>query len=128
MSAAAKNKILPAHVVLGLAAVLLYCAAWCFSSSREKQQEWTHATAQVVEMEWKPYSAGGSKGRSFPHVRFEAEDGESHTIRSRQSSRVVRCSLGDQVEVLYPPGKPREAVYPRSGTSIAGLSVWRCWG
>ncbi len=112
MAEPAKNqsRLISAYALLGFAAVLLYCAAWCFSSSQKKREQWTHAPARVVELEWKPWNRGGRKGRSFPHVRFETESGESCTVRTRESTRVVKCALGEQVEVLYPAGRPGEAV------------------
>ena len=110
-----------AYAVLLCAAAMLYAAAWLFSNAREQVQDWERAPGVVVDMDTVRVHRGTRNAtRSYPLFRFTAADGQEYTVRSAVNRRDLSCALGDEVTVLYPQGKPQEAVI----LSVWGMFKW----
>ena len=79
------------------------------------------APGQVVEM----VTRRDEQGNEFyyPVVAFALADGSSRTVQMAEGSWPPAYAVGDEVTVLYDPGKPLEArVKSTSGT--ASLWIW----
>ncbi len=107
-----KRQLYSAYGVLCFAAVLLYIAAGLFSNAREKLENWERSSAVVVDFESVRVGGRGTHARyrSYPLVEFTANDGRHYKVRSQESNKWLKCRHCQQVDVLYPEGKPRGAV------------------
>ncbi len=66
-----------------------------------------------------PLNPGARRSRYHAVVRFEADDGESYTVRARQAGRETGYMVGETVPVRYWAGSPDRA-------SID--DTWEIWG
>jgi hypothetical protein len=55
------------------------------------------------------YGRGHRKPRAFPEVRFQDPSGRSWELLPEQGGGFHTWSIGQRVELGFPPGKPREA-------------------
>ena len=55
------------------------------------------------------YGRGHRKPRAFPEVRFQDASGRSWELLPEQGGGFHTWSIGQRVELGFPPGKPREA-------------------
>ncbi len=105
-----KKRLVSAYAALIGAAVVLYLAAWSFSDARGKLEDCSRCTGVVVGMETKRlYAEQRNNLRRYPRFRFTTTEGQAVTVLSRMDFRRSSLSVGDEVEVLYPPEKPEEA-------------------
>jgi hypothetical protein len=85
-------------LLVGAAVGTVRQASFVYSSTR------TEGT--IVELHW----VSGRRGFSYaPAFRFTDEDGQTHTLVSSVASYPSPFSVGERIEVLYPPGDPLHA-------------------
>lgn len=74
----------------------------------------------------------GNHGYS-PIFRFTADDGQIHIVVSKVATNPPTFKRGDQVKVMYPPGRPESAridsysqlwMFPGAATIIGGALTW----
>ncbi len=102
--------ILPARIVGGfllcLAAVPCAIGLWLYSRSSAFLETAVSAQGTVVEVQ----PSSGSGDTTYHSVfEFQDRDGTTHRTTSAWSSNPPAHTVGEQVEVLYPPNRPSEA-------------------
>jgi hypothetical protein len=93
-------------LLMGIPCLLgsLYFAA----DSYRLVKEGDRAEGRVVELAQR---RGSKSGWVYaPVFRFETAGGKAHVIQSSSASNPPSYEVGDRVMVLYPPGKPNDAI------------------
>ena len=86
-------------------ALLSGCSAAFFWLGRiDRQNEWEKATAVVTALS--PAKAGEVQ---YAYFTFSTVAGQELTTRSSWASYPTEYSIGEKVEVIYPPDEPEEA-------------------
>ncbi|OGO36752.1 MAG: hypothetical protein A2W35_04810 [Chloroflexi bacterium RBG_16_57_11] len=106
-------------VFIGVAALMCVISVLTGVSTWRGMSREVEAPGQVVEMVTRKDEQGNEF--YYPVVAFSLADGSRQTVQMAEGSWPPSFAVGDEVKVLYDPGKPLEArVKSTSGT----VSLW----
>ena len=81
-----------------------------YIDARSDNRQALRAIGQVIELTEEAATGSDAGGPTWhPVVRFEDQDGHEHTFQARYGTAPSKWTVGDPVEVAYPPLKPGEA-------------------
>ena len=83
-------------------------ACWLYLADRSVAAGGVHPQGTLVEMVGSRDSDGSYSSR--PVVEFVAADGTRHRFASSVSTSPPAYSVGQRVDVIYPPGAPEDAI------------------
>ena len=107
----------PSHAIFTmfglLSVVLLPLGVLTFSSTYSVVSRGLKAKGTVVGIVTRDSTVSGSRGRTesyAPTVSFVTQTGKAVTFESETASNPASHSVGDEVEVIYQPNDPQQAI------------------
>lgn len=134
LKAQCKNSRISGHIMLVIACGLFGGAYYAGLDMVDRLQHGVRADGEVVRIKSEYYNNADSSGYTYYAVaRFTDENGRAVEFKDSVGASAPMYKQGDEVTVLYPPDKPKDAMIDRgvfnwglSGGLVAGalLLLW----
>ncbi|MGB3472194.1 MAG: DUF3592 domain-containing protein [Erythrobacter sp.] len=116
-----KSLALFGYIFFGVSALLLAMAGIAWGQDSAFASESMRADGVVIGLERK----GGSDGPTYaPIVVWRDADGDAHRLVSSTSSYPASFERGEEVEILYDPDRPGQAVIDTPGQRFTAMLIF----